>query len=125
LNRKVLLIFIVMLIIWAPLNVEARGERAPWQILDETLTYLHSMPEVGWVKFHEHTVFISWKSRPRNFKQINRIAAKKAAHALHNEVIVYSLPAGENLPEELWGYEPSFLCKTTANPQEIVESNCR
>jgi hypothetical protein len=114
-----------MLILWIPLNVEARGERASWQILDEALTYLHGMPEVAWVKFYEHKVFISWKSRPRNFARINTIAAKKAAHALHNEVTVYSLPPGEALPEELWGYEPAFLCKTIANPHEIIESNCR
>ena len=114
-----------MLILWMPFNAEARGERAPWQILDEALTYLHSMPEVVWVKFHEHTVYISWSSRPRKFKRINVTAAKKAAHALHNEVTVYSLPASETLPEEMWDYEPSFLCKTVANPHEIVESNCR
>ena len=124
-NRKGLLIFSVMLILWIPLNVEARGERAPWQLLDEALTYLHSMPEVAWVKFYEYKVFISWKSRPRNFAHINKIAAKKAAHAVHSEVIVYSLPPGETLPEELWGYEPAFLCKTIATPHEIVESNCR
>jgi len=120
-----LLTFSVILILWTPLDVEARGERAPWQILDETLTYLHGMPEVAWVKFHEYKVFISWKSQPQNFAHINKIAAKKAAHAVHNEVSVYSLPPGETLPEELWGYEPLFLCKTTANPREIVESNCR
>jgi hypothetical protein len=125
LNRKVLLTFSVILILWIPLNAEARGERAPWQILDEALTYLHGMPEVAWVKFYEHKVFISWKSRPRNFARINTIAAKKAAHALHNEVTVYSLPPGETLPEELWGHEPAFLCKTIANPREIIESNCR
>ncbi len=124
-NRKVLLVFSVLLILWIPLNAEARDKRPPWQILDETLTYLHSVPEVAWVKFYEHTVFISWKSQPRNFARINTTAAKKAAHALHNEVIVYSLPPGETLPSELWDYEPSFLCKTIANPQEIVESNCR
>ena len=114
-----------MLIFGIPVNVEAVDKRPSWQILDEALTYLRAMPEVDWVKFYEHKVFISWKSRPRNFKRVNRIAAKKAAHALHNEVIIYSLPAGETLPEDLWGYEPSFLCKTIANPQEIVESNCR
>lgn len=114
-----------MLTLWAPLNVEAREERAPWQILDEALTYLRAHPEVAWVKFHEHKVFVSWKSRPKHFKRINRIAARKAAHALHNEVIIYSLPSNETLPKELWDYEPPFLCKTVANPQEIVESNCR
>jgi hypothetical protein len=123
--RKIGLIILAVLIFGIPVDAEALDKRPSWQILDEALTYLHAMPEVDWVKFYEHKVFISWKSRPRNFKQINRIAAEKAAHALHNEVIVYSLPAGENLPEELWGYEPSFLCKTTANPQEIIESNCR
>ena len=124
-NRKVLFTVSVILILWVPLNAEARGERAPWQILDEALTYLHSIPEVAWVKFHGHMVFISWKSQPRNFARINKIAAKKAAHALHHEVTVYSLPPGVTLPAELWNYEPPFLCKTIANPQEIIESNCR
>lgn len=124
-NRKVFLILSVMLVLWAPLNAEALDKRPSWQILDGALAYLRAVPEVAWVKFHEHQVFISWKSRPRNFKRINHIAAKKAAHALHNEVIVYSLPSGETLPEELWNYEPPFLCKTVANPDEIVESNCR
>jgi len=123
--REVGLIVLVMLILWVPLSAEARGERASWQILDEALTYLHAVPEVAWVKSYEHKVFISWKSQPRNFASINTIAAKRAAHALHNEVTVFSLPPGETLPEELWGYEPAFLCKTTANPHEIIESNCR
>lgn len=123
--RKLGWIVLVALTFGTPINAEARDERAPWQILDEALTYLHAIPEVAWVKFHEHTVFISWKSQPRNFARINTIAAQKAAHALHNEVIVYSLPPGVTLPEELWNYEPSFLCKTIANPQEIIESNCR
>lgn len=114
-----------MLILWVPLDAEARGERPPWQILDEALTYLQSIPEVAWVKSYEHKVFISWKSQPRNFAGINTIAAKRAAHALHNEVTVFSLPPGETPPEDLWGYEPPFLCKTVANPGEIVESNCR
>ncbi len=103
----------------------ALEKREPWRILDEALTYLHAVPEVAWVKFHEHKVFISWKGQPRNFARINKIAAKRAARALHNEVTVYSLPPGETLPSDLWGYEPTFLCRTTANPQEIVESNCR
>lgn len=123
--RKTRFAILVMLVFLIPMNAEALDKRPSWKVLDEALTYLHSMPEVDWVKFHEHTVFISWKTRPRRFKRINQSAAKKAAHALHNEVIVYSLPPGETLPEELWGYEPSFLCKTVANPQEIVESNCR
>lgn len=123
--RKVAFIVLVAMIFGTPVYAEALDKRPSWQILDEALTYLRAMPEVAWVKFHEHKVFISWKSRPRNFFRINITAAKKAAHALHNEVIVYSLPSGETLPEELWGYEPAFLCKTVANPQEIVESNCR
>jgi hypothetical protein len=123
--RKVGLIVLVALILGTPIHAEALDKRPPWKVLDEALTYLHAVPEVAWVQFHEHRVFISWKSQPRNFARINQIAAKRAAHALHNEVTVYSLPFGETLPEELWGYEPTFLCKTTANPQEIIESNCR
>ena len=123
--RKVGLVILVILVFGLPVNAEALDKRPPWQVLDEALTYLYSVPEVTWVKFHEHTVFISWKSRPQNFGRINTTAARKAAHALHNEVTVYSLPPGVTLPEELWDYEPPFLCKTTANPQEIIESNCR
>ncbi len=104
---------------------QALDKRPPWRILDEALTYLHGVPEVAWVKFHEHNVYISWKGQPRNFGQINKTAARRAARALHNEVTVYALPPGETLPSELWGYEPSYLCKTIANPQEIVESNCQ
>ena len=111
-NRQIFFIVSILIVLWTPLNAEAREERAPWRILDEALTYLRSVPEVAWVKFHEHTVFIGWKRRPENFKRINITAAQKAAHALHNEVIVYSLPSDETLPEELWDYEPSFLCKT-------------
>ena len=124
-SRKVLFAVSLILILWVPFSAEARGERAPWQILDEALTYLYSVPGVAWVKSSDHKVFLSWKSQPRNFGRINQVAARKAAHALHNEVTVYSLPPGETLPEELWDYEPPFLCKTTANPQEIIESNCR
>ena len=123
--RKVGLIVMAVSIFGAPIDAEALDKRPPWKKLDEALTYLRAIPEVAWVQFHEHTVFISWKSRPKNFARINSTAAKKAAHALHNEVTVYSLPPGETLPEELWGYEPRFLCKTIANPQEIIESNCR
>lgn len=124
-NRKAVLILSMVLVLWIPLNAEALDKRPSWQILDGALAYLRAIPEVAWVKFHEHQVFISWESRPRNFKRINHVAAEKAAHALHNEVTVYSLPPGETLPAELWNYEPSFLCKTVANPEEIVESNCR
>jgi len=122
-NQKILFIVSVMLILWAPLNVEARGERAPWQILDEALTYLHAVPEVAWVKFKGHDVLIGWKSHTRKFAKINWTAAKNAAHALHNEVTVYSLRAKQTSLQE--GDEESYLCKTTANPQEIIESNCR
>jgi hypothetical protein len=124
-NRKVGFIILAALIFGAPFRAEALDKRPPWKILDEALTYLHSIPEVAWIQFHEHKVFISWKSQPRNFARINQIAAKRAAHAIHNQVTVYSLPPGETLPEELWNYEPAFLCKTIANPQGIVETNCR
>jgi len=124
-NWKVVGFILAVLIICAPFQAEALDKRPSWQILDEALTYLRSMPEVAWVKYYEHKVFISWRSRPRNFRRINHTAAKKAAHALHNEVTLYSLPPEEILPSELWDYEPVFLCKTVANPDEIVESNCR
>jgi hypothetical protein len=123
LNGKTLIIFSMVLILWMPLNAEARGERAPWQILDEALTYLHSVPEVAWVRFKGHNVMVGWKSHPRKFAKINRTAAKNAAHALHNEVTVYSLRAEQTSVKE--GDEESYLCKTIANPQEIIESNCR
>jgi hypothetical protein len=112
-----------MLIFGAPINAEALDKRPPWQILDEALTYLHSVPEVAWVKFKGHDVLIGWKTPPRIFAKINRTAAKNAAHALHNEVTVYSLRAKQTSLQE--GDEESYLCKTTANPQEIIESNCR
>ena len=123
LNRKVLIVFSMALVLWMPLNAEAQGERAPWQILDDALTYLQSVPEVAWVKFEGHNVMIGWKDHPRKFGKINRTAAKNAAHALHNEVTVYSLRAEQTSFKE--GDEESFLCKTIANPQDITESNCR
>ena len=123
--RNVRFVILAALIFWAPSPAEALDKRPPWKIMDKALTYLHAVPEVAWVKYHEQIVFISWKSQPRNFASINITATRKAAHALHNEVTVYSLPPGQTLPEELWGYEPAFLCKTIANPQEIIESNCR
>jgi hypothetical protein len=118
-------VILAALILGPPLKAEALDKRPPWKIMDEALTYLYAVPEVVWIKYHEHIVFISWKSQPRNFGSINITAARKAAHALNKEVTVYSLPPGETLPEELWGYEPAFLCKTISNPQEIIESNCR
>ncbi len=121
--RKVGLIVMTALIFWLPVNAEAQEERPPWKILDEALTYLHGVPEVAWVKFENHNVLIGWESLPRNFARINKTAAKNAAHALHNEVTVYSLRAEQTSPKE--GEEESYLCKTVANPQEIVESNCR
>jgi hypothetical protein len=123
LNGKVLIVFSMALILWMPLNAEARGEQAPWQILDEALTYLHSVPEVAWVKFNGHNVMIGWKDHPRKFAKINWTAAKNAAHALHNEVTVYSLRAEQTSFKG--SEEESFLCKTTANPQEIIVSSCR
>jgi len=123
--RKILILFVCAGGLFISSESLALDKRPSWQVLDEALTYLHSVPEVAWVKFHEHTVFISWKNQSRNFARINTTAARKAAHALHNEVTVYSLPPGETLPEELWNYEPNFLCKTIANPQEIIVSNCR
>ncbi len=121
--RKVGLIVLVALIFGTPIHAEARDERAPWQILDEALTYLHGVPEVAWVKFEGQNVLIGWQGIPRNFARINQIAAKRAAHALHNEVTVYSLRAEQTSIKE--SEEESYLCKTIANPQEIIESNCR
>ncbi len=103
---------------------QALEDRPDWQKLDKALMYLRGVPEVAWVKFHENNVYISWKGQPENFARINQVAAKKAAQALHNEVTVYSLPPGEELPADMWGYEPSPLCRTIANPHEIVDSNC-
>ena len=123
--RKVGLIVLVAVILGTPIQSEALDSRPSWKKLDDALAYLRSIPEVTWIKFHEHQVFISWKSRPRNFRRINHVAAKKAAHAVHNQVTIHSLPPGETLPAELWNYEPRSLCKTVANPREIVESNCR
>ena len=112
-----------MLTFGVPINAEALDKRPPWQILDEALTYLQGVPEVAWVKFKGHDVLIGWKSHPRKFAKINQTAAKNAAHALHNEVTVYSLRAEQTSVKE--GDEESYLCKTIANPQEIIESNCR
>jgi len=120
--RKVGLIVLTALILSIPLKAEALDKRPSWQILDEALTYLHGVPEVAWVKFKGHDVLIGWKSLPRNFASINKTAARNAAHALHNEVTIYSLRAEQTSIKE--GDEESFLCKTTANPQEIIESNC-
>ncbi len=121
--RKVGLIVLVALIFGTPIHAEARDERAPWQILDEALTYLRAVPEVAWVKFEGQNVLIGWEGLPKNFAQINKTAAKNAARALHNEVTVYALRAEQTSLKV--GEEESYLCKTTANPQEIVDSNCR
>ncbi len=121
--RKGLIVFSMVLILWIPFNAEALDKRPPWQILDEALTYLRGVPEVAWVKFKGHDVLIGWKSHPRKFEKINHTAAKRAAHALHNEVTVYSLRAEQTSFKG--GEEESYLCKTTANPQEVIESNCR
>jgi len=123
LNRRILLVVSVILTLWVLISAEARGERAPWQVLDEALTYLHGIPEVAWVKFEDHKVLIGWQGLPKNFEKINQTAAKNAAHALHNEVTVYSLRAEQTSIKE--GEEESYLCKTTANPNEIIESSCR
>ena len=121
--RKIGLIVVTVLIFWVPVNAEALDKRPPWQILDEALTYLHAVPEIAWVKFKGHDVLIGWKSHPRKVEKINKTAAKRAAHALHNEVTVYSLRAEQTSFKG--GEEESYLCKTTANPQEVTESNCR
>jgi len=102
---------------------QALDKRPPWKILAEALTYLHGVPEVAWVRFEDHKVLIGWESPPQNFARINKTAARNAAHALHREVTVYSLPAEQTSLKE--GQEESYLCKTVANPHEIVESNCR
>ncbi len=122
-DRKVFLIFLAILIFWMPVSAEAREARPPWKILDEALTYLRAEPEVAWVRFEGHNVLIGWRGLPKNFARINQIAAKRAARALHNEITVYSLRAEQASLKE--GDAESYLCKTTANPQEIVESNCR
>ena len=113
----------MVLFLWIPFNAEALDKRPPWQILDKALTYLHAVPEIAWVKFKGHNVLIGWKSHPRKFAKINKTAAKNAAHALHNEVIVYSLRAEQTSFKG--DAEEPYLCKTIANPQEIIASNCR
>ena len=102
---------------------QALDKRPPWKVLAEALTYLHGVPEVAWVRFEDHKVLIGWRGIPRKFARINRTAARNAAHALHNEVTVYSLPAEQTSLKA--GQEESYLCKTVANPHEIIESNCR
>jgi len=121
--RKIGFFILAALVFCTPVPAEALDKRPSWQILDEALTYLHGVPEVAWVKFEGRNVLVGWKSHPRNFAQINKTAAKNAAHALHNEVTLYSLRAEQTSWKE--GAEKPALCKTIANPQEIIESNCR
>lgn len=122
-GSRIFWVVAMMWVLWVPIHAEAQEERPPWKILDEALTYLHAVPEVAWVKFEGHNVLIGWDGLPGKFAQINQTAAKNAARALHNEVTVYSLPAGQTSLKA--GNEESYLCKTIANPKEIVESNCR
>lgn len=122
-NREVGMVLALTLIFGLPVNAEAQEKRPPWRIMAEALTYLHGVPEVAWVKFEDHKVLIGWRGMPRKFARINKTAARNAAHALHSEVTVYSLPAEQTSLKE--GEEESYLCKTVANPHEIIESNCR
>ena len=122
--RKILMMLVCMGGLLISAESHALDQRPPWKILDEALTYLHGVPEVAWVKFvGDNIVVIGWEGLPKNFAQINKTAARNAAHALHNEVTVYSLPAEQTSFKA--GAEESYLCKTIANPHEIVESNCR
>ena len=91
--------------------------------MDEALTYLHAVPGIAWVKYEDQSVLIGWQGLPQKFALINKTAARRAAQALHNEVTVYSVPAEQTTLTE--GDDQSYLCKTTANPTEIVHSNCR
>ncbi len=122
-GSRILWVVSMVLILWIPIHAEAQEERPAWKILDEALTYLHAVPEVAWGKFEGHNVLIGWDGLPAKFAQINKTAAKRAAHALHNEVTVYSLPAEQTSLKQ--SEEESYLCKTIANPREIVQSNCR
>ncbi|MDH5764015.1 MAG: hypothetical protein OEZ51_13670 [Nitrospinota bacterium] len=121
--RKILMVFVCGVGLLTAAESQALDKRPAWQVLDEALTYLHGIPEVAWVKFEGHNVLVGWHSPPRNFARINHVAAKRAAHALHNEVVVYSLRAEQTSYKN--GEEESYLCKTNANPHEIIESNCR
>jgi len=122
-NRKFLGVVVLALICWLPVSAEARERMPAWKVLDEALTYLRAVPEVAWLKFEGEKVLIGWEGLPKKFAQINKVAAMRAARALHNEVTVYSLHAEQSSLKA--DEEESYLCKTTANPQEIVESNCR
>ena len=122
---NILLLIASVFILWMASPAQALDDRPAWKVLVDELAYLRGVPEVAWVKAHGHRVFISWTTQPGNFGRININAARRAAHALHDEVTVYSLPAGEELPADIYGYEPSALCETVANPHEIVKTNCR
>ena len=121
--RKILMMLVCIGGLLISAESQALDQRPPWKILDEALTYLHGVPEVAWVKFDGHRVLIGWRAIPRKFAKINKTAARNAAHALHHEVTVYSLPAEQTSLKA--GEAESYLCKTVANPHEIVESNCR
>ena len=102
---------------------QALDKKPRWRVVDEALTYLNAVPGIAWVKVEDQGILIGWQGLPKNFARLNKTAARRAAQALHNEVTVYSVPA-EHTTLTL-GDDESYLCKTTANPTEIVDSNCR
>lgn len=90
----------------------------------EALTYLKSVPEIGWMEIEGRNVVLGWEGYPAQFARMNKIAAKKASKRVRGEVRIYSVKA------VMKGWRPAenappHLCHTEAKAGRLTFSNCR
>ena len=90
--------------------------------LSKRLAYLKDMPEVSWVEVNNNSVFIGFKTLPRDLKSIVSAAAIHGNRAADFGVHIWAVP--ESQKNFRPGLDPSY-CTATARHGKIESNSCR
>lgn len=109
-----------LMLLSAPVKAAGADEGKLW----EALTYLKSVPEIGWMEIEGRNVILGWEGYPAQFARMNKIATKKASKRVGGEVRLYSVKSmmkGWRPAEDA----PPYLCHSEAKAGRLIFSNCR
>jgi len=111
-------IVLVVSFLFCQLTVaHARDQRA----LEDRLSYLKDLPEVGWVRFDGNTVYVGFKKRPADLASIVGAAAFHGNKAYGFGVHVWAVPA--NNPN--WKVGDTYYCEATGRYGKVEDNSCR
>ncbi len=113
----------VLFFLAAPVPVHADATNAEGKLW-AAVTYLKSVPEIGWIEIAGQDIILGWEGYPPRFSLINKVAARKASKSVRGEVRVYSVKAimkGWRPAEDA----PPHLCHSSAEGGRLKFSNCR